>query len=158
MSATIPCHAEGQSTGWIVVLHSGEQVEVGVNDSLGAESLILVNGERIRYLALDSIDYLIHRPSAESTPGPFIGALGGAALGVGIFLNNIPEQSDLTMSSGLVYGLEFGGAALLGAAIGYGVGYLVDRLVVGEERFDLRRATHLEKGAAIQRILSGAAP
>jgi hypothetical protein len=77
---------------------------------------------------------------------------------VGIFLNNVPEQPDLTMSSGLIYGLEFGGAMLLGAAIGYGVGCIFDRSVADTQRIDLAGASRLEKSAAIQKIIFRAAP
>ena len=150
--------AEGRSTGWTVVTHSGEEVEVCIGDSLGSEALFLANGERTGFLALDSIDLLVHRASGEPSLRTHIITLGVAALGVGVFMNNAPEQSDLTMSSGLVYGLEFGGAMLLGAAVGYGIGYLIDRSLEVEQRITLTRATRPEKGNVIRSILSGAAP
>jgi drug/metabolite transporter (DMT)-like permease len=94
----------------------------------------------------------------EPSAGSYIITLGAAVLAVGVFLNNVPEQPDLTMSSGLIYGLEFGGAMLLGAAVGYAVGYLIDRSAVDTEKVDLTGVSRLEKFEAIRSILLRTAP
>ena len=46
---------------------------------------------------------------------------------------------------------------LLGAAVGYSVGYLIDRSLADVENVDLTGATRLEKREAIRSILHRAA-
>jgi hypothetical protein len=153
-----PSFADVNSTGWFAVTHSGEEFGLCAKDSLDTEALYISNGGRFRSLSLDSIDLLVNRSSPCPSARTYIITLAATALGVGIFLNNVPEQPDLTMSSGLIYGLEFGGAMLLGAALGYGVGCIIDRSVADTQRIDLTAATRLEKSAAIRKIISRAAP
>jgi hypothetical protein len=153
MATSTLAFADACTTGWTIVTLSGEEIELCPHDSVNSEILSLANGGRSRSLALDSIGLLVHRPAVEPSAGSYIITLGAAVLAVGVFLNNVPEQPDLTMSSGLIYGLEFGGAMLLGAAVGYAVGYLIDRSAVDTEKVDLTGVSRLEKFEAIRSIL-----
>jgi hypothetical protein len=145
--------ADVNAEGWTVVKLSGEILENARVDSLCADSVFVLSGGQLSAIPLDSIGLLVHRPSGELSTRSYIIGFGCAALGVGIFLNNVPRQPDPSIWSGVIYGLEFGGAMLLGAFTGIGLGYVLDRLSVTAESIDLTTESRSTKHQAIERLL-----
>ena len=131
---------------------SGDTIEAGAIDSVDSDSICIDTGAQIHAISFNSIGAVDHRPPVSLSTRSYVIGLGVAILGVGIFLNNAPEQSDVTMWSVTVYGLEFGGAMMLGAATGTGVGYLIDYAESHTEIVDLRSEPRERKSAIIREM------
>jgi len=143
----------GERDEWRITMLSGDTIEAGAVDSVDSHSIYIDTGEQIHAIPFDSIGAVDHRPPVSLSTRSYAIGLGVAILGVGIFLNNAPEQSDVTMWSVTVYGLEFGGAMMLGAATGTGVGYLIDCAESHTETVDLRTEPRERKNAIIREMM-----
>lgn len=138
---------------WTITMLSGDAIEPAVIDSVNSDSVFIDAGDRNHVIPLDSVRVIEHRPPVLLSTRSYIIGLGAAVLGVAIFLNNAPEQSEATIWSGAIYGLEFGGAMMVGAATGTGVGYLIDCAESHKETVDLRTEPRDRKREIIAQIL-----
>ena len=131
---------------------SGDIVEATAVDSVDSDSVFIEANGQIHAMPLDSLDAVEHRPPVALSTRSYAIGLVAAILGVGIFLNNAPEQSEATMWF-YGYGLEFGGAMMLGAATGTGVGYLIDCAESHTQTVDLRTEARERKTAIIREMM-----
>jgi hypothetical protein len=148
-------HVRTLREGWTIVRLSGDTLANVTIDSLCADELSVRYGSEATAIHIDSIAVLIQASPTVglSTQSKLMG-LAGAIIGGLIFWNNLPDQPDQSLSEASVYGIEFGGAMLVGAIAGLGVGYLIDRGTTHPETFDLTGESPSRKRQIIVELLS----
>jgi hypothetical protein len=149
----LPSVWAGGRDEWRITMLMGDTIEAGAIDSVDSHSIYIGTGEQNHTISFDSIGAIAHRSPVSLSIRSYTIGLGAAIVGVAIFLNNAPEQSDVTIWSGAVYGLEFGGAMMLGAATGTGVGYLIDCVESHTETLDLRTEPRERKSAIVREMM-----
>ena len=153
------CVAGKDSEGaWRIVYLSGSTVDIASADSLCVDTLFANQEEALVSIPIDSIGKLMRLPSPGLSDRSWLIGLGGAALGATIFLvsdagkkGNSGTEDPIWGEA--IYGLKLGGAMLLGAAAGLGVGSLVDQSNASEDVFDLSGKSRVEKHRRIRELL-----
>jgi len=69
-------------------------------------------------------------------------------------LHNIPEQPDVSVWSGVTFGVEAGATMLVGALAGVLVGYSIDLLLPHRETIDLRDESPAKKRQIVGELFS----
>jgi hypothetical protein len=149
-----PMLADAGRDGWTIVTLSDHRFEDVTVDSLCRDSLFIRNLGDDLCIPLDSIGLMTHRPGVEFSTRSYIISACFGAFGAGVFLGNTPKQPDPSVWSGVIYGLEFGGAILVGAIVGAGVGYIIDRSGTSPEVFDLTGSARLHSIRLIKEKLA----
>jgi hypothetical protein len=148
---------EGEGV-WRIVYLSGSIVDIVSADSLCVDTLFANQEEALVSIPLDSIGKLMRLPSPGLSNRSWLIGLGGAALGTTIFLvsdagkkGNSGTEDPIWGEA--IYGLKLGGAMLLGAAAGLGIGSLVDQSDASEDVFDFSGNSRMEKHRRIRELL-----
>jgi hypothetical protein len=149
-----PVAADENREGWTIITASAKTLEDALIDSLRTDSIFIQSHDEVLALPLDSIGLLIHHPPEVLSTRSYLLGLGCAAIGVAIFLGDVPKQPQPSEWSAVIYGTEFGGAMLLGAMTGFGLGYILDHSSASAGTIDLRGESRFRKFQIIEEFIS----